>query len=368
MAWMRLGARLDSFPDRDNSLNFLRLVLAGLVIVSHAWPIGGFGQDPHVGPTSVGHVAVAGFFVISGWLITQSRLRSPLSGYLWRRFLRIYPGFLVTIVVVGFVVAPIGSALGAGRYRLSDGLRYVLSDAGLRMRSYAVGATPAHVPYGGAWDGSLWTLYYEAVCYLLLALLVTLVARRWRPPAVVTAWLLLSAAEVAQRVTGVHVLYDVLQVLDLGPYFFAGAALFVLRERLPLHGGVATGATGWSVAVLAAGADPVLAAVPLAYVLLWLGARVPFRSVGRRNDISYGMYIYAFPVQQLLVLLGANSAGVLPYVLACIVCTIPPALASWLLVERPALRLKGLADPVPSALSALRPWRKALATSDSTGG
>jgi peptidoglycan/LPS O-acetylase OafA/YrhL len=339
--------RLDVFPHRNNSLNFIRLLLATLVIVSHAWPIGGFGGDPNLGSASLGHVAVAGFFAISGWLIMQSRLRSELPSFLVRRFLRIYPGFLGALVVVGFVVVPLGSTLGAGTYRLSDGLRYVLADAGLRMRTYAVGATPVHVPYPGAWNGSLWTLFYEALCYVLVGLVVTVVARRWVGSTVVAAWLGLSGADVAQQILGVHVPNDVLQMLQLGPYFFAGAALFVLRGRLPLHRGWAAGAAVGTGLVLGAGQDLVLASLPLAYLLLWLGARLPFQSVGRHNDLSYGMYIYAFPVQQLLVLLHANRAGVLPYVVASVVCTVPPAIASWLLVERPALRFKKIADDFP---------------------
>ena len=84
-----------AFDPRHNSLNALRLALATLVIVSHAWPIGGFGNDPHIGDLSFGGWAVAGFFAISGFLITSSRLRSSFSAYLWRRMLRIFPGLWV---------------------------------------------------------------------------------------------------------------------------------------------------------------------------------------------------------------------------------------------------------------------------------
>src|SRR3712207_9395911 len=78
------GTRLRQFPSRRNSLNFLRLVLATLVIVSHAWPLGGLGEDPHVGAVTLGYFAVAGFFAISGWLITESRFASELPRHAWR--------------------------------------------------------------------------------------------------------------------------------------------------------------------------------------------------------------------------------------------------------------------------------------------
>ena len=75
---------LASYP-RRNSLDALRLVLATLVIVSHSWPVGGFGPDPRLGVLTLGEVAVAGFFGISGWLITASRMTSTLRGFAWRR-------------------------------------------------------------------------------------------------------------------------------------------------------------------------------------------------------------------------------------------------------------------------------------------
>ena len=122
---------LADFPERGNSLNFLRLVLAVLVIVSHSWPIGGYGPDPELGQFSLGSIAVAGFFAISGWLITRSRLSSELASFMWRRFCRIYPGYLMVLLAVAFVFAPIGAALSSGAYKPSDGIAYVGNNIGL---------------------------------------------------------------------------------------------------------------------------------------------------------------------------------------------------------------------------------------------
>src|SRR4051812_45574841 len=142
-------SRLSAFPTSRNSLNALRLLLATSVIVSHSWPIGGYGDDPRWGPTSLGQFAVAGFFAISGWLITRSRLSSELPSYAWRRFLRIYPGFFVALLVVAFVVAPLGSALGGGEYSIGAALRHVAQNAFLYMNDFSVGGGPTSVPYPG---------------------------------------------------------------------------------------------------------------------------------------------------------------------------------------------------------------------------
>jgi peptidoglycan/LPS O-acetylase OafA/YrhL len=340
-------ATLRDFPTRANSLNAIRLVLATLVIVSHAWPIGGFGGDPQVGRAALGQVAVAGFFAISGWLITQSRLRTGLPTYLRKRFLRIYPGFFVSLLVVAFVIAPVGAALGAGKWGLGAAAQHVAVNAGLLMQEYDVGATPSHVPYPGAWNGSLWTLFYEALCYLVVGVAVTVVGRRGLTPFVGTCWVVTTGLATLTGLGGSAGLF-----VGLAPYFFAGATLYVLRERIPLDGRVAAGATGWVVAVLALDGSLVLAALPLAYLMLWLGAVLPLDRVGRVNDISYGVYIYAFPVQQLLALAGATAWGVGPYIALSILGTVPLAAASWFAVERPAQllgRRRGIPrEPAPA--------------------
>ena len=102
-----LGA---AFDPRNNSLNALRLVFASMVIVSHAWPLGGFGRDPQIGGIAVGRWAVAGFFVISGYLIASSRGRTPFLTFLWRRFLRIFPGLWVCLLVTVLVFVRRGRA------------------------------------------------------------------------------------------------------------------------------------------------------------------------------------------------------------------------------------------------------------------
>lgn len=76
------------------------------------------------------------------------------------------------------------------------------------------------------------------------------------------------------------------------------------------------------------------------------------RLKGWRSDYSYGTYIYAFPVQQMLAAAGVHRSGLIAYVAASAACTAPFAVASWWLVERPASRLRGaaLGRPEPDVL------------------
>lgn len=344
-------ARLSTFPHRDNSLNGLRLALAICVIISHAWPLGGFGDDPAWGSMNLGQFAVAGFFAISGWLITRSRLSSELPDYAWRRFIRIYPGFFVALLVVAFVFAPLGSALGGGAYSISAGVRYVAQNLFLQVNAFSVGGGPTSVPYPGAWNGPLWTLFYEALCYAAVGLLVTVVGRHRLQAYVAGCFLLLTALSLADTLGGVRGPSFTPFFVELGPYFFAGALLYTLRDRAPLHWSLAACSAAVVGIVPALGAPAVLVALPLGYLMLWLGAALPLRAVGRRNDLSYGMYIYAFPVQQILVLLGVPRGGLPLYVLLSIGATLPLAVLSWVAVERPAQRLKGLVHGVRSPRS-----------------
>ncbi len=332
---------LGQFDPRHNSLNALRLVLAGLVIVSHAWPLGGFGPDPQWGDFTIGTWAVAGFFAISGWLIMGSRLESGLTSYLWRRFLRIYPAFLVCLAVVGFGFAPLAAALGGGAYNVVDGARYVWANSLLLMFQDKVGTTPSDVPYADAWNGSLWTLSYEVVCYVLVGVIVSVLARRWLLAAMAAAVIGFTATELA--IGDAEATPQALHLLTmLAPFFFAGALLFLVRDRVPVTVPVAALSVGLCVGVAVTGGNGVLAALPLAYLLLWLGIRLPVQSVGARNDISYGVYIYAFPVQQTLALLGVHRAGVAVFALVAVVATVPFAAASWFAVERPVRHWRGL--------------------------
>ena len=104
-------APTDALPERrDNSLNLVRLVLAALVLVSHAYAITGHTPEPEWHDTTLGTWAVYGFFALSGFLITGSRMTSDMGAYLIRRIARIYPGYLVCLVVTVVVFAPIATS------------------------------------------------------------------------------------------------------------------------------------------------------------------------------------------------------------------------------------------------------------------
>lgn len=154
-----------TFNPRSNSLNAIWLFLATAVIVAHSWPLGGgYGADPGFGDQDLGDWAVAGFFAISGYLITRSRLSlSSLLDYFWRRFLRIYPAFLVCLLVVAFAFAPASVAVFSdGTYEGSAGASYVISNIFLFIRQWGIPGTLQSVPFLDSWNGPLWTLFMSS--------------------------------------------------------------------------------------------------------------------------------------------------------------------------------------------------------------
>lgn len=328
-----IGGRLDP---RSNSLNALRLGLALLVLVAHAWELGGYGlQTKPLGPW-----AVAGFFCISGYLIALSRARTRgLGEFFARRVVRIYPAFLVVLVVVAFTFAPLASAaLGGGPWSPESGALYVLRNAGLWMAQPTIPGMLADIPYPGVWNGSLWTLAFEFACYVITGLIGCL-AVRWGAWITVALW---AGAMVVSTLSGPGLLavpatFATLATL-LG-FYLSGSLLFLGRDRIPLRPVLVVAGAAAVTAVVVAGAPPVLAGPALAYLLLALGILLPFRRVGARNDISYGIYIYAFPVQQILALtLAHRGVPAVASLALAVALTVPLAWASWLFVERPVMR------------------------------
>ena len=341
----RPGARGRRVLDpKDNSLNLVRLVLALAVLVSHLFPLSGLGEDPHWAGESLGGWAVIGFFALSGYLITGSRLRSDGGRYLISRVARIFPGYLVSLLVVALVFAPVAFVVQHGTI---DGflttpttpLTYVHDNALLRVEHWSVAGTLAESPYPGAWNGSVWSLYFEFLCYIVVgvAAVVPVVRRRAWP---IIAMFAVSVVVHAQmpRVSAYLGGGDFALLMKLLPYFLGGAVLFVLKERTSLR-------WHWALLALVVALGTVLwqpvwggqLAAPLfTYVLLWVGAALPAPRVLQVHDLSYGMYVYAFPVTQLLVLLGVHEHGLVLLGLAVTGLTSVLAAASWFLVERPS--------------------------------
>jgi peptidoglycan/LPS O-acetylase OafA/YrhL len=166
---------------------------------------------------------------------------------------------------------------------------------------------------------------------------------------VLVLFIVTTIGGIVHHVTDRQIPYTLGEFFDLAPYFFAGAALFLFRDRIPLRMGYAALAAAGFAVVLATSAVSTLAALPIAYLALWAGATLPefLQKVGSHRDISYGVYIYAFPIQQFTRMLGGADYGLTLYTVICVIATFPLAYASWALVEHPAQRFRKAMDRFP---------------------
>jgi peptidoglycan/LPS O-acetylase OafA/YrhL len=341
---------------RSNAFGLLRLVLAVLVIVSHAFPISGWGEDP-VGPLTrgqaeLGDLAVVGFFALSGYLITRSAQRTPPTLYLWRRFLRIMPAFWFVLLFTAVVIGPIyytrqhGNLIGY--FEEPDGpASFVGANVFLLMRRFTIHDVFVDSPIGaatgiGVLNGSLWTLFFEVLCYLIvggLAALGLLSARfRWSVPAAALLCYLVSAFGQGWGISG----FTVPELARLGSVFLSGATIAVFAERIPFDGRIAILCVLLVIMTAAVGGLRTLGYASLTYVILWVAGAAPTRlhRIGSVNDLSYGVYIFAWPVQMALTAHGVQAWGFGWYLVACLLGVFPLAAASWWLVEKPAMSLK----------------------------
>ena len=334
-----------------NNFDFLRFLLAALVVFSHSFVIAGQGASEPLSwlsgsQTYLGEVAVNGFFVISGFLITASWTRSRNArDYFQKRVLRIYPGFVVICLLCALIVGPLGAASPATFFHQFSPVSF-LSHM-LLLGKLDLPTTFHTNPVPDQVNGSLWTIKIEFECYLLIAALGLLggFKRRLVPLALLLASCAVSGA-ASLHLRGLPALPEfAAEHLRFFVYFFAGMVFYLYRDkilyRLPLLiGAVAVIAVGTWGRYLQA-----VMALPLTYLLMYAAFRpsAALASFGQKRDLSYGLYLYAWPIQQILAALlvtrlhGAATAYLLfaAALLPALLC----AWASWQLVEKPCLNL-----------------------------
>lgn len=345
---------IQAFDPRNNALNAWRLALAAEVILFHSWAV--TGRSPSFRPVHqlLLCVGVDGFFAVSGFLITASWLSNPrVRDYFAARALRILPGFYVCLLVVAFVIAPIGVAIqgrSPAKLLLSGApLEFVLQNSAVALVKFDIGGTPRGIPVAGVWNGSLWSLVWELACYLVVAGIgvVGLANRRWVSPAILALATLgasllppFTFPEVVSRQPGDVRVALLFLVCRTAIMFSAGALLYQFREMVPARWSL----VALSVVIVAAASllpdYRVVAAVPLAYAVIVSGSLLRHQRLRLRTDLSYGLYIYAFPVQQLLAICGLIWLNPLSFFVVSFGATLPLAALSWFLIEKRAMSLK----------------------------
>jgi peptidoglycan/LPS O-acetylase OafA/YrhL len=309
-AWLDRG--------KPNALNFFRLIFAGMVVFSHAYTRMG-EQDPllRMQSWSLGSVAVDGFFIVSGFLIVGSWCSpsNTADRFLRNRILRIFPGFVVAILFSIAITAAAAWPRSMGYLKSLHVQSMLLDTLTLHHKFLDTDLAFPNLPSAHIVNGSLWTIPPEFCCYLAVALVGSLGLLRRGPVLVALVVSLLFYAAVEIRIGLHHGETELLSGSNpwrFASCFGAGGAFFIFRRVIPRSLALA----GFCVVALVAAlfASALQLAIPVfgAYLLFYAAFGLPEKvnAIGSKNDISYGIYLYASPIQQVYALLA--FAGYLP--------------------------------------------------------
>ncbi|HEY3918269.1 MAG TPA: acyltransferase [Stellaceae bacterium] len=337
--------------ERHNNFDALRLLAAISVIFSHAFLIGEGRQDAEPlmrltgGQTILGVVGVFVFFTISGFLVTQSfEATRSAPRFAAKRALRIYPGLLACLLLSAFVLGPLASTLALRAY-FGDGGAYAYAISNFTMvnptRSLP-GVWFTRWDAGGVVDGPLWTLPCELAMYVLVLALGVLRAIDLRAIAVLIAlgmagiWFDTASSE-----------YFAGSALWLLSFFASGMALYRLRDSGLLDSRIALLACAGLILSVPLKAFILLFPIFGSYLVIYLAFARWLKPLpaARFGDLSYGLYIYGWPVEQTLVWLNGGAMSWWALFALALPITAAIAFLSWHLVEKRALRLKPQAAP-----------------------
>jgi len=335
-------------PERNN-FDFIRLAMALLVVWSHSFSTHlGSEKTEWIslllnGVYNAGNLAVMAFFVISGFLITQSYVRSrTLLRYIEKRVRRIYPGYMVATAICAFVLVPLfatDARIDALQVAKTIGLNLLLQNYFPPSNAFAQNPFPLAV------NGSLWSIPFEFWCYIGVAVLgaMALATRRWFLVSFLVAVMLarigldLLGRKPGLGIIGIIFGWPYLWTVIL-PSFLLGMVAFAFRQELPRSRLLLIGLAAAS--ILACHLNPhvanLLVAPTLAYGVFMFAFtdRVALHGVTRFGDFSYGTYLYAFPIQQMLQASVGRGLSLPAFIIVSFLLSLAAGVLSWHIVEK----------------------------------
>jgi len=345
----------DCSKSRDNNFNLLRFIAATLVLYSHSYAIqiGDPAQEPlrsWLG-TTWGTIAVDVFFITSGFLIAGSFFnRKSVFAFAWARILRIFPGLLVANLISVFIVGLVFTQLAWPEYLQNIEIyKFLVKNTALIIAKiqWVLPGVFLDNPLGQAVNGSLWTLPHEVRMYALLsgtALLVLWVELKLKIRILNAVFIGLVVIALSLKAYNYFSDQVVLgkYFVRLFAFFFIGALFYLYAHKVVLANKFA--AILFALVIFSAANQSLFAIVytlSLPYLIFYI-AYVPagkVRAYNKVGDYSYGMYVYAYPIQQALIAVYPEMS-LLEMILYSFVLTLVMAYCSWHVIEKKALALK----------------------------
>ena len=333
---------------KDNNFDFLRFLAALMVVTSHSFWLHG-GPYPELalfGDTAIGTLAIYMFFVISGYLISASWLHSRrFLDFAVKRVIRIFPALIVATLVTILLIGPLATELPPGEFFSAGRTWQYLSNLLLWTQFDLPGVFTAN-PYPNTVNGSIWTLPF--VMFMDVSLIGLGLSEQFNRSVVLAVFVLLALVHlILLPQLGIQS-QNVINLFCLGTFFYAGVVLYLFRQYVPLTWKIALPL----LALIVAGVDtalwPLMLGVGVPYLVIYAAhLNIPrLARFGSRGDFSFGIYIFSFPLQQLMMLwIGPDVLSLGAFMALSYAASLAIGLVSWHFIEKPALRLKRYLPP-----------------------
>lgn len=340
---------LSQYTDsRDNNFNLVRFLAASLVIFSHSYPLVG-ELEPLKSLTgkSLGGLAVDIFFISSGFLICRSFVKRPsLMDFSISRVLRIYPALIVAVLFCTFLVGLNYTSFPIIEYLTStETYSYLIKNSLLVTGiQHTLPGVFESLPFSGAVNGSLWTLPYEIAMYTAIVILLLVSTKVSTSVGIDRKWGILAATIVIllKYLTDTYMTGTSSHSTSLSLMFLSGSSYYMFRDKIYMSWiAFSVSFSLLVVAGLSSDLFNVLYPILIPYIVLFI-AYIPKGRVLKFNhfgDYSYGIYIYAFPIQQIIVFHNKDISAFMLTALA-FPATLALAYLSWHLIEEKSLKLK----------------------------
>jgi peptidoglycan/LPS O-acetylase OafA/YrhL len=330
----------DLLRGKDNNFDLIRFFAATLVIFSHSYPLTLRTYNKYEplyyisnGQDTLGQLAVFIFFITSGLLITQSYERCDnVLHFLRARVLRIFPALIVVVLLTVFVLGPMVTNLTLQEYFTNPITYDYLQTAFLNIKYYLPGVFENNV-YKNNVNSSIWTLKIEFVFYIVVAVLGFLKLLKKE------IVLLMFLTTLVLSFLNLKVATDYIEMFI---FFSAGMVIYLYRFEIKLNSLVAFFSIVFIIITLFTGGFPQAFSIFGAYLIMMIAfsQKFKFANFSKHGDFSYGIYIYAFPVQQTICYYFNNTMTPFLNFIIAFPITLLFAILSWKLIEKNALSLK----------------------------
>lgn len=337
---------------KENSLNLIRLLLALVVVYAHSAALGGYVINLTLFGKGIGSWAVFLFFGISGYLITASAFSNDLTTYFQKRIARIFPAYLTIQFITAFIFAPVIFLIENGTIKnlftsSATPISYFIGNSMLRVKDYHISGTLTYNDYPLVWNGSTWTLWNEFICYILIAIVVSLIIKKKKLHILTMflGWIMLSY--LSGHLKGAEVVFgngivNAKEFIPLATVFMAGALLYTLRKYLVFNilGAVISTIISALLITLVPDSGFQFASPFIIFIVFVIANKVPSPKWVMKNDLSYGIYLISFPIQQLIDFSLIRTNVDIPFFIFFLlssVISISLAYCSWSFVEEPSL-------------------------------